>query len=204
MFVSGVILAAGSSSRLGRPKQLLELDGEPVLRIVVRNALASRLGEVIVVLGALAEEIAGAVGDLGQRVVENPDFREGQSTSLRTGLSTVASDADAVLFLLGDQPEVDVAIIDRVIDTFERTNFSIVQPVYGATPGNPVLLARALFPELLKVSGDQGARSLVVQRSREVERVVVSDGAPPGDVDTEEDYEALRVRWSRTKRSTSE
>jgi molybdenum cofactor cytidylyltransferase len=204
MFVSGVILAAGSSSRLGRPKQLLELDDEPILRIVVRNAMASRLGEVIVVLGAHAKEIAGAVGDLGQRVVENPEFREGQSTSLRTGLSFVSPDTDGVLFLLGDQPEVRPSTIDRVIEAFERSKNPIVQPVYGTTPGNPVLIARALFPEIYQVEGDQGARSLVRARSHDVERVIVNDGPPPRDVDTEEDYEALRERWSRTKRSTSE
>jgi molybdenum cofactor cytidylyltransferase len=204
MFVSGVILAAGSSSRLGRPKQLLELDGEPILQIVVRSALASRLREVILVLGAHAEEIAGAVGDLGQRIVENPDFREGQSTSLRIGLSAVASRADAVLFLLGDQPEVDPAVIDRVIEAFERTNRPIVQPVYGTTPGNPVLFARAVFPELLGVAGDQGARSLIRGRLEGVEQVTVSDGRPPSDVDTDEDYQALLQRWKRRIQRTLE
>ena len=204
MSVSGVILAAGASSRLGRPKQLLELDGEPILRIVVRSALASRLEEVILVLGAHAEEIAGAMGDLGQRVVENPDFREGQSTSLRIGLSAVASRADAVLFLLGDQPEVDPAVIDRVIEAFERTSRPIVQPVYGTTPGNPVLFARAVFPELLCVAGDQGARSLIRGRLEGVERVTVSDGRPPSDVDTDEDYQALLQRWKRRIQRTSE
>ena len=85
MFISGVILAAGSSSRLGRPKQLLELDDEPILRIVVRNAIASRLGEVIVVLGAHAKEIAGAVGDLGQRIVEIPIFAKDRARRCGSG-----------------------------------------------------------------------------------------------------------------------
>ena len=196
MFVSGVILAAGSSSRLGRPKQLLELDGEPIVRIVVRDALASRLDEVVLVLGAHAGAIAGAVGELGQRMAINPDFEQGQSTSLKTGLAAASPEADAVLFLLGDQPEVGSAAVDQVIDAFERSGAPIVQPVYGTTPGNPVLFARALFPDLRNIDGDQGARSIVRARSRDVQRVVVSDGAPPGDVDTEEDYQALVARWS--------
>jgi molybdenum cofactor cytidylyltransferase len=197
MSVSGVILAAGSSSRLGRPKQLLELEGEPILRIVVRNALASRLDDVILVLGSNAEAIETAVGDFGQRVVYNPAFQGGQSTSLRAGMTVVSANADGVIFLLADQPEVGQDVIDCLINAFERSSAPIVQPVYGTTPGNPVLFGRVLFPELLCVSGDQGARALIKERLRQVERVVVGGGPPPGDIDTDEDYQALRQRWKQ-------
>lgn len=197
MRVSGVILAAGSSTRLGRPKQLLKLDGEPVARIVVRNAIESQLDEVILVTGARSREVAAAVGELGQRNVHNPDYERGQSTSVRAGLAAVSPDADAVLFLLGDQPEIGSDVIDAVIAAFRRTGAPIVQPVYGSTPGNPVLFARALFPELVEVTGDMGARSIVKRRSDDVCRIQVSAGPPPGDIDTEADYQALQERWAR-------
>src|SRR5215213_4333187 len=99
MAVSGVILAAGRSTRLGRPKQLLLLGGEPIIRITTRNALASRLDEVILVVGAEADAVSSAVGELGQRTVMNPNFALGQSTSLLAGLAAVSPASDAVIFL---------------------------------------------------------------------------------------------------------
>jgi molybdenum cofactor cytidylyltransferase len=195
--VSGVVLAAGLSSRLNQPKQLLLLDGEPIVRVVVRNAISSRLGEVILVIGAHASEVEVAAGFQGQQTVLNPRFAEGQSTSVHAGLEAVSPDADGVLFLLGDQPEVGSDVIDAVIGAFERTGAPIVQPVYGGTPANPVLFARPLFAELRSLSGDAGARSIVRARTAEVDRVPVSDGFPPGDVDTNEDYQALLQRWQR-------
>jgi molybdenum cofactor cytidylyltransferase len=196
-FVSGVILAAGTSSRLGRPKQLLDLHGEPLLRRTVRNALASTLDEVILVLGARAEEIAAAVGELGQRTVINGDYAEGQATSLVAGLKSVDPRANGVLFLLGDQPQIGPSIIDTLIGRFRQDTPSIVQPVYGGVPANPVLFSRTLKDELLAVSGDEGARALVRARKDEVVRLPVSDGPPPRDVDTEEDYRALLNEMAR-------
>lgn len=203
MGVSGVILAAGGSIRLGRPKQLLILDGEPIVRIVVRHALASRLAEVILVLGSDLDEVALAVGALGQRNVYNPAFAKGQSTSMRAGLSAVSPKSDAVLFLLGDQPEVGTNVIDALVGSFEQTGSTIVQPVYGGTPANPVLIARTLFSELEQVTGDLGARSVVKRHAASVLRVPVSDGSPPGDVDTDEDYAALVERWARREEHTA-
>lgn len=197
MKVSGVILAAGRSTRLGRPKQLLELEGRPLVRIVAERALASRLTDVAIVTGAHAEAVEAAVADLPVRVVRNPAFAEGQSTSVRAGLAQVPLDADAVLFLLGDQPEVSSAAIDAVIGAFAERGMAIVQAMYGGRPAHPVLFAWDLFGELAQVTGDEGGRA-VVQRHRErVARVTVSDGPPPGDVDTDEDWAALLERWGR-------
>jgi molybdenum cofactor cytidylyltransferase len=189
--VSGVILAAGGSSRLGRPKQLLDLFGEPLLRHVVRNAVASHLSEVILVLGHQSNEIATAIGDWGQRVVVNPKYLDGQSTSLQVGLSEVNPAASAVMFLLGDQPQVSPEIINTVIAHFLETNASIVMPTYGGIPANPVLFSAGLFSELATASGDEGARSIIKRHRSEIERVPVSLQTPPQDVDIEEDYEAL-------------
>jgi molybdenum cofactor cytidylyltransferase len=195
MMISIVILAAGTSSRLGRPKQLLDLGGEPLLRHTVRNALASRAGEVVLVLGNQADAIAEAVGDLGQRTVNNAEFAAGQSTSLRVGIEAVSGESDAAIVMLGDQPLVSPEMLDQIIERFEQTRSLIVQPVYGETPGNPVLLARSLFPELMNIEGDQGARGVIKSHAKEIDRVRISDGLPPGDVDTDEDYQALLRVW---------
>jgi molybdenum cofactor cytidylyltransferase len=193
--ISGVILAAGQSTRLGRPKQLLPLAGLPLLAHVLRNAASSNLDEVILVLGFEAERIAAAVGEWGQRLVVNPDYAAGQSTSLRAGLAAVDPASEAVLFLLGDQPGVSPATIDALIEMFRSSGGPIVAAQYGGKTGNPVLFARALFPELAQVTGDQGARKIVKAHQNEVVHVAVSGSRPPRDVDTEEDYEKLLTAW---------
>ena len=195
MTVSGVILAAGRSTRLGRPKQLLLLDGQPIIRITTRNAINSRLGEVLVVVGAEAERVVSAIGELGQQIVVNSDFALGQSTSLRAGLDAISPDAEAVVFLLGDQPEVSPEVIDALISAFQDAGALIAQATYGGVPANPVLFARVIFAELADVTGDEGARSVMKRHAGEIARVNVSDGPPPGDVDTDEDYVALQARW---------
>jgi molybdenum cofactor cytidylyltransferase len=197
--VSGVILAAGRSSRLGRPKQLLDLFGEPLLRRVVKNAVASDLNEVVLVLGHQAAEIDAALGEWGQRVIINPDYAEGQSTSLRVGLGAIDPLSEAVVFLLGDQPQVGSEIIDALIARFRSTGAPIVMPTYGGIPANPVLFAAELFPELADVTGDEGARAIVKRHSDRVARVAVSDGAPPRDVDTDADYQALLEEMAQRK-----
>jgi len=193
--VSVVILAAGASSRLGRPKQLLELGGEALLRHTVRQALASHADEVIVVLGNEAMAIAEAVGDLGQRTVVNPEFAAGQSTSLVAGVRSVDPAAEAVILMLGDQPTVDAALLNRLIERFIEARPAIVQPVYREIPGNPVLFRGDLMSELLAVTGDQGAREIVRSGRHAVDRLDV-DRDPPPDVDTEADYTRLVGLWS--------
>lgn len=181
---------------MGQPKQLLPLGGEPLLRHTIRTALASQLAEVIVVLGHRAGEIASQVGELGQKTVINTAFAQGQSTSLRAGLDAVDSDSDAALFLLGDQPEVPVEVINQIMAAHARESAAIVAPTYGETTGHPVLFSRELFDELRDVSGDVGARE-VIARHRDVRLLVpVAGDAPPGDADTPAEYSDLVTRWS--------
>jgi molybdenum cofactor cytidylyltransferase len=193
--ISGVILAAGSSSRLGRPKQLLDLGGVPLLTHVLRNAAASSLDQVVLVLGYEATAIANAVGEWGQRIVINPDFAAGQSTSLRLGLTSIDPASDAVMFLLGDQPQVGPEIIDAIIAAFRASGAAIVAPTYGGRRGNPVLFAQELFPKLATVEGDRGARGLLLELHDQVDTIAVSAGPPPRDIDTEEDYAALLAAY---------
>jgi molybdenum cofactor cytidylyltransferase len=200
--ITGVILAAGRSSRLGRPKQLLSLFGEPLLRRVVRNAAASDLDAVLLVLGHQAAEIEPAVGEWGQRVVVNPDYLEGQSTSLRVGLGAIDPLSEAVVFLLGDQPQVGPEIINALIARYRATGAPIVMPSYGGIAANPVLFAFDLFPELAQVTGDEGARAIVKRHADRVAMVPVSDGPPPRDVDTEADYQTLLEELARQTTQT--
>lgn len=194
--ISGVILAAGRSSRLGRPKQLLPLAGKPLLAHTVEHAIASNLDEVVLVLGHEATRIADAVGEWGQRLVINPAYATGQSSSLKVGLSVLDPTTEAVLFLLGDQPGVTTDAIDELIRAFRATGGPIVAAEYGGRIGNPVLFARELFPALAGIKGDEGARSLVQSRSASVVRVPIGNGNPPRDVDTEDDYAALVASWN--------
>ncbi len=193
--VGGVVLAAGKSSRLGRPKQLLELGGEPLLRHTVRNAANSNLDHVVLVLGARAAEIDAEVGYLGQRIVVNPLYDEGQSTSLRLGLQSIDLDAEAALFMLGDQPTVTPSIINELLRQFEATSAPIVQATYGNRPANPVLFARSLFSELMAIEGDEGARSVIIRHRGDIAFARFPDMQIPQDVDTMEAYQALLDSW---------
>jgi len=192
--VAAVILAAGGSSRLGRPKQLLPLAGEPILMHVLRNAAKSTLDEIVLVLGDQADKIAAAVGEWGQRTVVNPDVAAGQSASLRAGVSVLAPDVDAVLILLGDQPTVSAAAIDAVIAA-RRAGAGIAMARYNDDLRHPVLFGREFFPELLAVRGDFGAQTVLAAHAELIVGVPILDGLAPKDVDTEADYQTLVRTW---------
>lgn len=193
--VAGVILAAGSSTRLGRPKQLLDLGGQPLLRRTLDNALASSLDRVLLVLGCRADEIATALGDHAAGIVLNPRYEDGQATSVVAGIAALPGDVAAAMLLLGDQPGVSPDVIDAVLAAWRADPSAIAAPGYGGTIGNPILFRRDLFPDLLRLTGDQGARAIVRARSSEVLSVPVAPHSPPPDVDTEEDYAALLASW---------
>jgi molybdenum cofactor cytidylyltransferase len=190
--IAGIILAAGRSSRLGRPKQLLPLHGEPLIRHTLRRVLASSLDQVIVVVGHEADEVCAAVAGLTAACVFNPDAATGQSTSVRTGLAALSPDVAAAVFLLSDQPGVDPNVIDALIAAWRESRSAVVAPRYEDRIGNPVLFDRRVFPELALLEGDTGARPVVraYQDSGELQLVPVHGAAPP-DVDTEADYAAL-------------
>jgi molybdenum cofactor cytidylyltransferase len=190
MKVVGIVLAAGSSRRLGRPKQLLPFRGTTILAVTIANALESRLDETMVILGHEAARIAPEIATLPVQIVQNDRAAEGQSTSIKAGIEALPSSVDAAVFLLGDQPTVPSSIIDRLIDDADQSDSQIIQPRYRGRPGNPVLIRRSLFPALLEIDGDQGARSLI-RTHPELLRWLEVDGEMPPDVDTEDDYRRL-------------
>lgn len=194
--IIGIILAAGSSSRLGRPKQLLPLGDRPVLAHTLANAQAAALDGLIVVLGHEAATIQEQIDFGAARVVINDAYREGQSTSLRVGLAALPPDADAALFILGDQPLISPAILDALIAARRSSAAPIVMPTYGGRRGNPVLIASALFPELATITGDQGGRGIIRAHAAEVREVPIAGDPPTDDLDTQGDYDRLLARYA--------
>ena len=164
---AALILAAGASTRMGRPKQLLDWGGRPLVRAAAETALAARLDPLLVVVGGARAGVEAALAGLPLMIVANPDYASGQSTSLRAGIGALGPDAGAVVVLLGDQPFVSAAIVERLVAEWRASAAPIVAPTYAGQRGNPVLFARALFPELLAIQGDQGARAvLAADRAR--------------------------------------
>ncbi len=198
--VSGIVLAAGSSSRfradsreqgrLGDIKQLIELDGRPLVRWVVDAALGSRLSQLIVVLGHASERVARTLDGLEVLMIDNPNYRLGQSTSVITGLAQVAPEARAVMFLPADQPLVSSRLVDRLIAAY-LAGGKIVVPVHRGRRGAPVLFDRVFFPELERLEGDAGGRKLLPRHAARIVEVEVEDPAELADVDTPEDLRRM-------------
>jgi molybdenum cofactor cytidylyltransferase len=202
--VAGVVLAAGRGSRLSTTKQLLPLEGLPLVAHAVAAAEESRLADVVVVLGHEADAVLAALALRRARVVRNPRFAEGQSTSLQAGLLALGPHIEAAVILLGDQPGVRPAVIDALIAARgagpagasggpEEGPLALI-PTYEGRDGHPVLLERELWPEVMDVRGDEGARSVLRAHAAQVLRLAVP-GSAPRDVDTPDDYAALRAAF---------
>jgi CTP:molybdopterin cytidylyltransferase MocA len=186
--IGGLVLAAGAATRFGAPKQLAELDGVPLLEHSLRTMTAAPVGRVVVVLGSGADEIAKTVDFHGADVRVCTRWDEGQSASLACGLAELA-DCEAVVVTLGDQPRMSPDAIRRVIGA--RKGAGAVRATYGGNPGHPVLLERELFEQLRNVTGDKGARNLLL--SAQVLDVPCDDLGGGEDVDTPAELDALRA-----------
>jgi molybdenum cofactor cytidylyltransferase len=190
-FVSGLVLAAGGSTRLGQPKQLLPLGSTTLLgRVISEVKAASGIDEVVVVIGGAATEVRRRVDFGGARVVENPEFGQGCASSYRTGIAALDTRAEAVSVLLGDQPGVGPQVIDAVVDEWRRMRDRIVLAAYRGREGHPLVFARALFGRLIALRGDKAAWK-IVDAHRDQVRLVPIDRPLPSDVNTWQQYEAL-------------
>lgn len=192
--VAGIVLAAGLSTRLGRPKQLIELCGKPALQHVIDTIRRTRLSPVILVLNRAVTEYLETLDTRGCTIVVNEHPERGQSASLQAGLAAVPSDTDAVVFVLGDQPFVEPATIEGLIDLFISTSALVVRPRYADGPGNPVLVHRRLFTELAELEGDVGARPVLAKYAAATVELDARDRPMPLDLDTPEDVERARRR----------
>jgi molybdenum cofactor cytidylyltransferase len=191
--LAAVVLAAGLSRRMGQAKLLLTIEGRAVVRMAVDNVLAAGIERIVVVSGTEQEAIADALAGLPVRFAINPTPEAGQGSSIAVGVAALPERAGAALIVLGDQPFVPPEVIPLLVAAFTRTGQPIVAPRYRDGRGNPVLFARAVFPELLGLAGDRGARAVT---ERDPSRVAVVDFETPmpADIDTPEDYERLRGR----------
>jgi CTP:molybdopterin cytidylyltransferase MocA len=187
--IGGIVLAAGEASRFGSAKQLALLDGQPMLEHSLRAITAAPVGRVVLVLGAGAEEVAAGIDLHGAEPLVCPRWQEGQAASLACGLAEL-SDCDAVVVTLGDQPRISPDAIRRVIAA-RGPGALAVRATYGGDPGHPVLLERRLFARMRNVTGDHGARNLLM--SVAVREIACDDLGGGEDVDTPAELDALRA-----------
>jgi CTP:molybdopterin cytidylyltransferase MocA len=197
--VLGLVLAAGGSTRMGRPKQLAELDGRPLLAHALAAVDHGAVDRVVVALGGAAQEVLDRV-DLGRAepvVVEG--WAAGMGHALAGALARAGGDWRAVVVVLGDQPLVSGAAVARVVEAWRAGAGPVVTAAYGGRPGHPKLFDRRLEPELLRLAGDAGARALVAAHPEWVHQVEVGDLGSDADVDVEADLERVgRMLLRRT------
>jgi molybdenum cofactor cytidylyltransferase len=193
---AGIILAAGASSRFGRPKQLLRLKDKYLIEWVLDAALSSKLSHIVLVLGHAHQEILKALeqklGHSKLSVEINPDYTLGQSRSLFYGLSRIKDTITTVMFLLADQPLVDTATLDFLLDSSIASDKDICVPTLEGRRGNPCIFKKAIFAQIMKITGDIGARRIIEANANRVLKVEIDNPHFFLDVDTPEDLEKVK------------
>ena len=213
--IAALILAAGSSSRMGggRHKLLLPLGDRPVLAHTIEATLASQARPIVVVLGHQAAQVRKQIlpylsyPDVFS--IENTDYLQGMSTSLRAGIQALIDKENkagayplaGVLIVLGDQPLMTARILDTLIASKHTTGKRILIPFYNGERGNPVLFDASLFPELLEITGDGGARSVIERHRSEVTHIELGASMASYDVDTWDAYQEVVTEWERKRGS---
>ncbi len=200
-FFSGILLAAGLSTRMGQPKQMLPFGKSTIVETVVDNMLDAKFSEVIIVVGHCAEQVQDILGERPVKIVFNPDYREGMLTSAQTGIRSLnfanaknKSDRDAFSIMLVDQPFITSELIDKVIDAYAQTDKGIALPSYNYKRGHPVIFHHRYADEILALAAESGGvRSLFKSHSEDIHYVNVDTDDVLRDIDYREDYErALR------------
>jgi molybdenum cofactor cytidylyltransferase len=192
-----LVLAAGASTRLGQPKQLVKLAGRPALHIVVSNAVAVAGHAVTVVVGAQAREMTHLLAHSPASVIVNRHWEEGMGSSLRFGVASLPPACQAVMVLLGDQVAVTADDLKRLVSAWKGEESMIAASVYDQRVGVPAIFPRVCFSELSELRGDQGARKILERNSYRLVRVPMSNASI--DLDTPEDLAALTERFQKTE-----
>jgi molybdenum cofactor cytidylyltransferase len=190
MDIGIIVLAAGSSSRMGRSKQLLEIDGQPLLCSCVNQALAVNPSHVVVVLGANEKPHRELLEKLPVKIVSNFYWKTGMGSSIKTGLNYLlqsGGELDAVILMVCDQPALTSEHLAKLIEKFQERKKAIIASSYSNSNGVPVLFGRSFFSNLLLLNDDQGAKKIVQQFPDQVDAVVFPKGSI--DLDTEDDYQ---------------
>jgi molybdenum cofactor cytidylyltransferase len=188
--IAGLLLAAGAGSRFGASKLVAPLREEPLVRHAARALAAASLDVVYVVLGNDARAVREALRGLDVRLVEHPHYLDGLGTSIAAGIGAVPADCEAVVIALGDQPSIATARFDALIEEWKSSGAPIVASRYRGESANPVLFAQAVFPELLGLRGDAGARRVVMADASRVRWLDVDEPVPI-DVDVPDDLRRL-------------
>lgn len=186
--VSAILLAAGESKRMGKPKQLMPLGKSTVLEQAIDNLLNSKVSKVIVVLGYRAEEMIKVVAIKPVKIAINRAYQQGMSTSIVTGLNLVDDGAQAVMLALADQPFIDSETINRLIHEFFNHDKGIAIPVYQGRRGHPIIFSMKYKGELLKLKGDIGGRQIIKQHPDDVLEVAVDSEGINIDINSLSDY----------------
>jgi molybdenum cofactor cytidylyltransferase len=185
-----LLLAAGASTRMGRPKQLLPYRGRTLLRHAAETAVASGCAPIVLVTGALNEALAAEVADLPIQAVHNPNWETGMASSIRAGLlAAQGAKPSAVLIMLSDQPLLTPELLQQLMQRHQQSGAPVVAAAYGDALGVPAVFAEILFPELLQLQGQAGAGRLIASYGAAAERVPFPGGLV--DVDTPTQYAAL-------------
>ena len=187
-----IILAAGASTRMGQPKQLLQYHDVNLIQHAIDEALAAGAQKVLVVLGSNAEKISEQINKKQANVLYNKNWEEGIATSIKEGLQQsllVSANLDAIILMVCDQPYVNAALLKNLVSQHVESQKNIVASQYKDTLGTPVLFHKSFFPELLKLRGDAGAKKILMDNSEQVQAVRF----PLGDIDIDNmaDYEML-------------
>jgi molybdenum cofactor cytidylyltransferase len=190
--IIAVILSAGESSRMGRPKALLPIDGVRFIEKIVTALKSTRVNEIVTVLGHNADEMRQKISDLPVTIVVNPDYKQVQLTSLIAAIRNIESGekyrVDAILVHLVDHPYINADLVNVMIDRFYETKKLIVVPRHQGRRGHPVIFSRALFPELLAAPVDQGAKTVVHAHRDQTLEIDTDDAGVTVDIDTPEEY----------------
>ena len=194
---AGIILAGGSSTRFGRPKQLLKLKGKYLLEYVLNAALESKLNHVVLVLGheyqKILQTLVNCTTHERLQLVINHHYLEGQSRSLKAGLLKIRDTFPAVMFLLGDQPMLDSNTIDHMLDKFRKSGKDICVPVCNGKRRNPAIFNRVLYDQLMGIEGDIGARDIIRANPDHVLYVEMNNPLYFVDIDSQQDFENFQL-----------
>jgi molybdenum cofactor cytidylyltransferase len=187
---AGIILAAGSANRMGALKQTLPINGIPSIKIVADTAINSGLSPVIVVTGAENSSVEQHISDMNVKIVFNPDWKNGMSTSVKTAINSLPPETGSAVFMLCDQPLISVSLITKIVETRSKTMAPIIAPYSDGVRGNPILFGRTTFKDLLIITGDIGGKAIFSKYP--IQKITWEDPSSFFDMDTPEDYKKIK------------
>ena len=200
--LAGIVLAAGESRRMGQPKQLLPFGKRTILERVVDTLLTAGVGEVVVVLGHLADRVRAVLGDRPVRAVVNTEYRQGMLSSVKCGVHAIGAGYDAVLIALGDQPHIEGAVVSEVMRAYRDGDAGIVIPRYGDKKGHPIIINLQRYREAIaNLPEDAGLNVLMQEHADDVRLIDVATEDIIRDIDVPDDYTRELARFTERRSS---